>query len=478
MDNIRVLKSILRIFEMVFGLKINYAKSQFGCMGKSEVWYREAALFLNCGQLDIPFSYLGIPPIISKFELKLSKWKQKSLSMGGRITLINYVLTMLPIYLLSFFRVPKKVVHKLVSIQRNFLWGGGSEVTKIAWVNWDTIFLPKNKGGLGIKDLSKFNEVLLGKWVWDLANNQDQFWARILMSKYGGWNALCYGRNRDDSSPWWKDLRYVFQQHHGNCIFNNLKWKWREDDLSLQDKYPTLYQVSTQQNHTINSMGLLIGSRWEWKVQWRRHFFDHEIDTMAAFMADIEGGADPAGYYSTKLAYNLLKAEGNSISEDSNYKIIWRLKIPQEQNRLPTRDNLRRRHVELPSYNCPLCDQDEETAGHIMYSCRKTRHLWWESLRWANRVGPFPIEPKCHFLQFSQWSGKSNVDNRWKAFRIALSMTIWKHRNALVFNNQNFSTIKVMDEALFHTWSWINCMEKDFHTHFNQWSTCLKEEMS
>jgi len=55
-----VLKSILIIFEMVSGLKINYAKSQFGCMGKSEAWCREAALFLNCGQLDIPFSYLGI----------------------------------------------------------------------------------------------------------------------------------------------------------------------------------------------------------------------------------------------------------------------------------------------------------------------------------------------------------------------------------------------------------------------------------
>ena len=99
------------------------------------------------------------------------------------------------------------------------------------------------------------------------------------MSKYGGWNALCYGRNRADFSPWWKDLRYVFQQHHRNNIFNNLRWKvgdgarikfwkdkWREDDLSLQDKYPTLYQVSTQQNYTINSMGLLVGNRWEWKI--------------------------------------------------------------------------------------------------------------------------------------------------------------------------------------------------------------------
>ena len=127
-DNVRVLKSIMRSFEMVSGLKINYAKSQFGCMGKSEAWCREAAHFLNYSQLDIPFSYLGIPvgssskswnvcqPIISKFEVKLAKWKQRCLSMGGKITLINSVLTALPIYLLSFFRIPKKVVHKIVSI--------------------------------------------------------------------------------------------------------------------------------------------------------------------------------------------------------------------------------------------------------------------------------------------------------------------------------------------------------------------------
>ncbi|XP_025982145.1 uncharacterized protein [Glycine max] len=33
--NVRVMKSILRILELVSGLKINYAKSQFGCLGKS-----------------------------------------------------------------------------------------------------------------------------------------------------------------------------------------------------------------------------------------------------------------------------------------------------------------------------------------------------------------------------------------------------------------------------------------------------------
>ena len=71
-----------------------YLESHFGCVGKSDGWCRDAAQFLNCSQLEIPFSYLGIPvgvsskswvvwqPIIRKFEAKLAKWKQKCLSQG------------------------------------------------------------------------------------------------------------------------------------------------------------------------------------------------------------------------------------------------------------------------------------------------------------------------------------------------------------------------------------------------------------
>ena len=55
-DNVRVLKCILKCFELVSGLKINYNKSQFGCLGKSEGWCREAAFSLNCSQLEFPFS--------------------------------------------------------------------------------------------------------------------------------------------------------------------------------------------------------------------------------------------------------------------------------------------------------------------------------------------------------------------------------------------------------------------------------------
>lgn len=49
-------------------------------------------------------------PIVECFRVRLSTCKGKLLSIGGRVTLINSVLTNFPIYQLSVFKIPAKVV--------------------------------------------------------------------------------------------------------------------------------------------------------------------------------------------------------------------------------------------------------------------------------------------------------------------------------------------------------------------------------
>jgi hypothetical protein len=51
--------------------------------------------------------------IEENFEKKLSSWKEKLLSYGGRLDLINSVLTSHTMFMLSFYEVPKCVLHKL-----------------------------------------------------------------------------------------------------------------------------------------------------------------------------------------------------------------------------------------------------------------------------------------------------------------------------------------------------------------------------
>jgi hypothetical protein len=53
---------------------------------------------------------------------KLEPWQGKMLVMGERVTLINSFLTSVPLYMLSFYRIPSGVKEKLDRIRNSFLW--------------------------------------------------------------------------------------------------------------------------------------------------------------------------------------------------------------------------------------------------------------------------------------------------------------------------------------------------------------------
>lgn len=136
---------LLRSFEMVSGLKVNFAKSNIIGINMEERLVRGIAHFLSCKVGSVPFKFLGVPvgansrrantwqPIIESIKAILSSWRSKRLSVGGRVTLINAVLSSLPLYLFSFYRAPKKVIGEIQKLQRRFLWGGDEENKKIAW---------------------------------------------------------------------------------------------------------------------------------------------------------------------------------------------------------------------------------------------------------------------------------------------------------------------------------------------------------
>ena len=174
-QNAWAIKTILRSFELASGLRVNFSKTRIGGLGLDAILLKDFSSILNYQHMKIPFVYLGIPiggnprnnqfwqPMIDKVRNRLSSWKGKLLSMAGRVCLIKSVLSALPLYYLSFFKAPKSVCKELIKIQRNFLWGWGSEDRKIAWVRWENICKPKEVGGLGIRDIGNFNTALLAK---------------------------------------------------------------------------------------------------------------------------------------------------------------------------------------------------------------------------------------------------------------------------------------------------------------------------
>jgi len=53
---------------------------------------------------------------LNSIQSRLSNWKSKFMSFGGRLILLKYVLSSLPVYFLSFFKAPTGIISSIESL--------------------------------------------------------------------------------------------------------------------------------------------------------------------------------------------------------------------------------------------------------------------------------------------------------------------------------------------------------------------------
>ena len=120
--NIFTIKAILRCYELVSGLKINFHKSRMAGINVDRSTLEIYAKSLNCFPMKIPFKYLGLEvgdnrrkkqfwePVVNKISFRLSSWRVRHLSLAGRICLLKSVFTTIPLFYFSIYKAPARCV--------------------------------------------------------------------------------------------------------------------------------------------------------------------------------------------------------------------------------------------------------------------------------------------------------------------------------------------------------------------------------
>ena len=127
---------IHELYKVSYGQKINADKSSaFFSHNTLNDTRSEVLEILGPMQDTRHGKYLSLPSIIGKSKKdvfaevkeivakKLSGWKEKLLSIGGREVLIKAMAQAIPIYTMSYFWLPKGLCEEIEGMMRRFWWG-------------------------------------------------------------------------------------------------------------------------------------------------------------------------------------------------------------------------------------------------------------------------------------------------------------------------------------------------------------------
>jgi len=192
-----------------------------------------------------------------RFEKKLSCWKAKYLSYGGRLVLLNSVLSSLPMFMMSFFEIPKGVVKNLDHCRSRFFWQGSSDKYKYRLAKWDILCRPKDQGGLGILDLQLQNKCLLSKWIINLLSTESM-WQNLLRNNYLGSKSLTQVKAKPYDSHFWRGLMKIKDEVLTKGSFSikdgSTARFWEDNwvgNASFRDRYPSLYNIVRDPHATV-----------------------------------------------------------------------------------------------------------------------------------------------------------------------------------------------------------------------------------
>ncbi|KAK9911453.1 hypothetical protein M0R45_035362 [Rubus argutus] len=420
---IKYLMKFLKEYASNSGQVINRVKSSvyLGRHARSRETVIQHLLGIREGVL--PFTYLGVPifkgrpksnffrAIADKVRCKLSSWNGHQLSKAARMQLISSVIQSLLIYSFQVYAWPNSLLIKVQRWTRNFFWTGDPLKKGATLIAWSHCCLPKEQGGLGLKNLFQLNKALLLKRCWDMMQSSSPS-AIFLRNRFLGTNLtplLYYQR-----SSVWLGLKNLW-----SSILSNIRWLvatgdkvslWNDNWLGI--KLSSLYDIPLDVLPYLTDRvdKFIIDNQWVLPPSFSSSFPEASAMILNLALPCEQGSDQPiwphvaSGHLTSKEAYNFLAPSYPTLEWG---KLIWHPSIQPRKSivawmvlhgRALVDSLLQKRGVHLCS-QCLFCLDHCESLTHLFFECNVIHDLWVWLLNLFNLNMPLNVDLQIFFSQ-------------------------------------------------------------------------------
>ncbi|GJZ37408.1 putative reverse transcriptase domain, reverse transcriptase zinc-binding domain protein [Tanacetum coccineum] len=363
--------------------------------------------------------FLFVHGDVNSAKNRVNDWKTKSLSIVGRLQLIQSVLGSLHVYWASVFMLPTRVLLDIEQIMRGFLWCHSMCKGK-AKVAWDVVCLPKQEGGLCVRRLDHFNKALIVSHVWKLLSLKESLWVNwrkllLLRPLIRGFIWSCIGDGKTTSI--WFDKW---------CVASPLS-----NIISSRDIARAGFTHASKVRDCI-PVPTIIDDNPD-SLEWRSR----------------DGIGKP---FSVHNVWDSIRPRDNLVSW---YDFVWfHACIPRHafnmwlifKQRLRTQDCLRSWEVVAGlAVVCPLCETQPDSHEHLFFDCPFSQQVWSRVQQVAGLTGAGPSLASIvtHLMPIAK--RKSSKSCIGKLVVAAAAYFVWQERNARLFNKVKRSVTDVVD---------------------------------
>ncbi|XP_020676031.2 uncharacterized protein LOC110095008 [Dendrobium catenatum] len=215
-DLAKDLKTIVELFCKWTVQRVNVSKSQM-IFGKVVRYSMKKRIAKVLGfKVVKEMKYLGVKMSLHRLRMadfheimsnvmdKRNGWSKKSLSLGGKLILIDISLLSMPNFLITHSIVPKRVLHELEKLYRSFIWHKNDGTIGMHYVAWDDLCKPRCWGRLGLHSPLLRVGSLRSKLSWNFIQKPQSLFHRAMAARYGC--DVMNGAQRKINSTAWKIL--------------------------------------------------------------------------------------------------------------------------------------------------------------------------------------------------------------------------------------------------------------------------------